>query len=80
MAISRSLMPLSDAVARSLRKGLVEYWNGISSSDDLSGVLRGRVRETEVRVTELLESGSDEDLLEANRLTVAFEWDRTSGS
>lgn len=79
MAMSHYLLPLSEEVVRSLRNGLTDYWNGIDPNDDLTGVLRGRVRETEIRVTELLETGRDEDLLKACRLTAEFEWNRNSG-
>jgi len=73
---NHNLTTLSDAAALECRKELVQYWNAINQCDDLGGVLGELVRETEIRVTELLESGRASDLLEAHRITAAFECQR----
>jgi len=79
MAISRSLVPLPDVLADDLRKALIEYWNGIEVGS-LEGVLGGLGRETEIKVTELLQSGLACDVDEASRLTARFECSRRNGS
>lgn len=56
------------------RQFLVTYWNGAAFSDDLVGVPGDLVRQTEIRVTELLQDGSSEAIYEACRLTVAFAY------
>ena len=66
------LIPLPDKIAE-LREDLVIYWNAIVMCDDLVGVLGDLVRETEVRVTELLETGDPWDVYEASRETASFE-------
>lgn len=76
MTSSYVLTPLRDAVAEELRRSVIQYWTAIAQSDDLGGALGERVRETEVAVTELLQSGSLCDLYEAQRVTAQFEYER----
>lgn len=73
---SHSLMPLSDADALRCRREVVNYWDAINQCDDLGGVPGELVRETEIRVTELLQSGLSSDLYEANLITARFECQR----
>lgn len=72
----RRLIPLPASVVTELRSNLVEYWNAVATCDELGGDLGGLVRETEVKVTELLQSGDPWDVYEASRLTADFEFTR----
>jgi hypothetical protein len=72
MALSHSLIPLSNKDAEVVRKGLIDFWNAIDQCDDLRGVPWGSVRETEIRVTELLQSNQVPDVYEASRITAEF--------
>jgi hypothetical protein len=76
MALSHTLTPLSDAVAEDLRRKVINHWNAIAQSDDLGGPLGELVRETEVKVTELLQTGQICDIYVANRITAEFEYRR----
>lgn len=55
------------------RQHLVGYWNNVAFREDLVGVPGSLVRDTEIRITELLEDGSLEAIYQAMRLTVEFE-------
>lgn len=70
----RGLLSLSDAEALEVRENLVWYWNEAGQCQRLRGVVGELVRETEVKVTELLETGRVCDLQEAERLTAAFHY------
>lgn len=74
--VNRRLIPLPGSVVTELRSDLVTYWNAVAFCDDLGGILGSLVRETEVEVTELLESGDPCDVYEACRLTAEFEFTR----
>jgi hypothetical protein len=74
-----SLIPLADSIAE-LRKFLIEYWNLVATHDELGGALGSLVRETEVKVAELLQTGDSWDVYEAHRLTAAFEYTRLTNS
>lgn len=63
-----------------LRTQLIEYWNAIATCDELSGALLSLVRDTEIRVTELLATCRDDDLNQAQRITAAFEYKRQQSS
>jgi hypothetical protein len=71
--INRRLTPLPASLVTEIRRGLVNYWNAVATCDELVGALGSLVRETEVRVTELLETGDPWDVYEASRLTARFE-------
>jgi hypothetical protein len=73
MTLSYSLTPLSDAVAATIRKGIIEYWNEVASCDDLGEVPGDLVHDREVKVAELLLTGQVSDVYEASRLTAEFE-------
>lgn len=73
---NRRLIPLPDSVVTELRSNLVFYWNAVATCDELGGVLGSLVRETEVKVTELLETGNPWDVYEASRLTAKFDFTR----
>jgi len=73
---NRRLIPLPTSFVTELRSNLVEYWNAVATCDELGGVLGSLVRETEVKVTELLESSDPWDVYEAGRLTAVFEFTR----
>jgi hypothetical protein len=70
-------MPLSDADALKVRKDVIAYWNGIDKCDDLDGALSDLVREKEIAVTELLQTGQPSDVYEASRITAEFEYRRS---
>jgi hypothetical protein len=72
---NRRSVPLPNQIA-ALRSGIVEYWNAFATCDDGGGFLGSLVRETEVKVTELLETGDPCDVYEASRVTAAFEFTR----
>jgi hypothetical protein len=76
MGSNHSLITLSDVSTLECRMELVEFWNAMNLRDDLGGVPGELVRETEIRVTELMASGLASDLYEAHRLTArfAFQW------
>jgi hypothetical protein len=76
MSITRRLTPLPASIVVELRRNLVEYWNAVALCDELGGVLGSLVREVEVKVTELLESGDSWDVYEANRITAEFDYTR----
>jgi hypothetical protein len=76
----RGLLPLSDAEALEVRKNLVWYWNEAGQCPRLRGVLGELVRETEIKVTELLETGQTCDVQKADRLTAAFHYLRVQFS
>jgi hypothetical protein len=73
---SRRLIPLSDSFVTELRSNLVLYWNAVATCDELGGALGSLVRETEVKVTELLESNAPWAVYEASRITAEFEYTR----
>jgi len=76
MAIeNRRPTPLPASIAE-LRRNVIDYWNAIATCDDVGGALGSLVRETEIRVTELMNSGDPQDVYEASRLTAAFEYTR----
>ncbi len=68
----RRLIPLPDSIAE-LRRNVIDYWIAIAMCDNLGGVSGDLVRETEVRVTELLERGDNFAVYEASRITAEFE-------
>jgi len=74
MASNRDLILLSDVFALECRTELVEFWNALRLRDDLGGVPGELVRETEIKVTELMATGLASDLYEAHRLTARFAW------
>lgn len=71
----RHPIPIPDSIAER-RSNLIGYWNATATCDDLGGILGSLVRDTEVRVTELLSSGDPEDVEKADRLTAFFEISR----
>lgn len=75
----RQLIPLPDSIPE-LRRGIVNYWNAIATCDNLGGVPGSLVRETEIKVTELLETGDPLNVVEAARVTAAFEYTRQMNS
>jgi hypothetical protein len=70
---NRRLISLPASVVTELRSNLVEYWNAVATCDELRGVLGSLVRETEVKITELLATGDPWDVYEASRLTAKFD-------
>lgn len=80
MALSHILTPLSDAVAAGFRKDVINYWDAMAQLDDLGGTLGELVRETEVKVTELLQTGQAYDVYLAARLTAEFHCHRQASS
>jgi len=76
----RRPIPLPDLNVELRRKRIIDYWNAIATCDDLGGNIGSLVRETEVKVTELLESGDVQDVLVADRITAAFEYVRQQNS
>lgn len=77
--IDRRLMPCPDADSK-LRGVLVNYWNAIANCEEMGGLSGDLVRETEVRVTELLNTGNPFDLQLASRITARFECERARHS
>jgi hypothetical protein len=80
MIINHRLIPLPDSLVAQHRKGLVDYRNAVNACDGLEGVLGSLVRETEIRVTDLLQSGEPCDVYEASRITAEFEYIRAQSS
>ena len=78
--VNRRLTPLSATVVNELRSTLVNYWNAVATCDELGGVPESLVRETEIKVTELLETGDPWDVYEASRITAEFEFTRCLNS
>jgi hypothetical protein len=74
------LIPLPDSLVGELRKRLVDYWNAVASCDELGGVLGSLVRETEIKVTELIATGDPWDVYEASRVTAEFDYVRSQSS
>jgi hypothetical protein len=73
---NRRLIPLPASAVAELRSSLVDYWNRVATCDELGGVPGNLVRETEVIVTELLQSGDPWDVYEASRITAEFDYTR----
>ena len=73
--IRRLPTPLPTSIAE-LRNGIVQYWNKIANRDDLGGVPGSLVRDAEIKVTELLETGEPPDIITAARVTAEFEYTR----
>jgi hypothetical protein len=74
MITDHRLIPLPDSLVDEFRKRLVNYWNAVAICDELGGVPESLVRETEIRVTDLLLSGDPWDVYEASRITAEFEY------
>ena len=70
----RLLIPLPGSNVTEHRANLVIYWTAVASCDDLGGALGTLVHDTEVRVTELLQSGDERDVYEACKITAKFEY------
>lgn len=62
------------------RRSIVDYWNAIAICENLGGISGSLLRETEVEVTELLETGDPRNVYGAMRITAAFEYQRRLNS
>lgn len=70
MIVTHELPPLSETKELEIRRLIVDFWNGFSICDDLSGTLRELLREMEIKVTDLLGTGQGDDVYDAWRITI----------
>jgi hypothetical protein len=70
------LSPEFDAELVSRKRRLVDYWNAQSVSDESGGTTWDVLESLRTQVTDLLASGTPNDILKADRLTAKAEWYR----